>query len=225
LKETIKTIRVSGVYNMTNGNSTKRPGGGCAEAAVIAAARGLFFEYGFSRVKMEDIASRCGISKKTLYVYFSDKEELFERALLSILDEWKGKYAEVSAHGGGCGERFRRLNDFVLECYSMISRPLAADMRRFAPEAFKKVDSWREGIIFSDISALLDQAVKQGLFEKDMDPRLVLVLYHEFARNVLTPDFMARYPYTPAQARETLNRIFFGRLLTKKGSKVLGGSV
>lgn len=195
------------------------------EAGIVSAARGLFTEYGFSRVKMEDIASALGISKKTLYVHFSDKNELFERALLSILEDWKKGYAGLNSEAGGCGEKFRRLNDFVLTCYAMISRPLAADMKRFAPRAFREINAWRERIIFTDISALLEQAVKQGLFERDFDRKLVLVLYHEFALNVITPQFLARYPYTPAQARETLNRIFFGRLLTPKGSRVLGQGV
>lgn len=208
----------------TDKKTAGRPRNG-TEAGIISAARGLFAEYGFSRIKMEDIAAALGISKKTLYVHFSDKNELFERALLSILEDWKKGYAAITSEGGGCGERFRRLNDFVLTCYAMISRPLAADMKRFAPRAFREINAWRERIIFTDISALLEQAVKQGLFEKDFDRKLVLVLYHEFAVNVLTPEFLARYPYTPAQARETLNRIFFGRLLTAKGSRVLGHSV
>lgn len=195
------------------------------ETGIISAARGLFTEYGFSRIKMGDIAAALGISKKTLYVHFSDKNELFERALLSILEDWKKGYAEIDAAGGGCREKFGRLNDFVLACYAMISRPLAADMKRFAPRAFRDINAWRERIIFTDISALLEQAVKQGLFEKTCDRKLVLVLYHEFAVNVITPEFLARYPYTPAQARETLNQIFFGRLLTPKGSRILGHNV
>ncbi len=198
---------------------------GDIEAGIVSAARGLFTEYGFTRIKMEDIAAALGISKKTLYVHFSDKNELFERALLSILEDWKKGYAGIISERGGCGEKFRRLNDFALACYSRISRPLAADMKRFAPRAFRAINEWRERLIFTDISALLDQAVKQGLFEKDADKKLVLVLYHEVAVNVITPDFLSRYPYTPAQARETLNRIFFGRLLTPKGSRVLGHSV
>lgn len=195
------------------------------EAGIIRAARGLFTEYGFSRIKMEDISAALGISKKTLYVHFSDKGELFERALLSILEDWKKGYAELNAEGGGCGERFRRLNDFVLACYAMISRPLAADMKRFAPRASREMNAWRERVIFKDISALLEQAARQGLFEKGVDRELVLVLYHEIALNIMTPEFLARHPYTPAQARETLNRIFFGRLLTPKGSRILGDSV
>jgi len=196
------------------------------EAGIISAARGLFTEYGFSRIKMEDIAAALGMSKKTLYVHFSDKNELFERALLSILEEWKKGYAELKSGGGdGCGEKFRQLNDFVLTCYAMISRPLAADMKRFAPRASREMNAWRERVIFKDISALLEQAVRQGLFEKGVDRKLVLVLYHEVALNIMTPEFLARHPYTPAQARETLNRIFFGRLLTPKGSRILGQSV
>ena len=46
------------------------------KAAIIAAARELFVEYGFSRIQMDDVARKLAISKKTLYLHFRSKENL-----------------------------------------------------------------------------------------------------------------------------------------------------
>ncbi len=43
---------------------------------VYAAAEKLFGERGYEKVTMSEIAAEAGMSKKTLYVYFSDKEAL-----------------------------------------------------------------------------------------------------------------------------------------------------
>ena len=44
---------------------------------IIVSARNLFETYGYKKVSMEEIAIKTGITKKTLYSYFSSKDELF----------------------------------------------------------------------------------------------------------------------------------------------------
>ena len=52
--------------------------------ALMAAALDTFFEHGFAASRMEEIASRAGVSKGALYLYFDSKEALF-KALIEHL--------------------------------------------------------------------------------------------------------------------------------------------
>jgi AcrR family transcriptional regulator len=45
---------------------------------IVQGARAVFLERGFDAASMSDIARAAGVSKGTLYVYFADKEQLFE---------------------------------------------------------------------------------------------------------------------------------------------------
>jgi AcrR family transcriptional regulator len=45
---------------------------------LLAAALALFVERGFASTRLEDVARRAGVSKGTLYLYFTNKEELFK---------------------------------------------------------------------------------------------------------------------------------------------------
>lgn len=45
---------------------------------VIEAARELFHQFGFKKVSMDEIAAKAGVTKKTIYMYFSSKEELLK---------------------------------------------------------------------------------------------------------------------------------------------------
>jgi AcrR family transcriptional regulator len=45
---------------------------------IIDGARDVFLTQGFDAASMNDIARAAGVSKGTLYVYFANKEELFE---------------------------------------------------------------------------------------------------------------------------------------------------
>lgn len=50
-------------------------------AAILNAARTLFFEQGYAGVSMDDIAALAGVSKLTVYSHFGDKETLFAEAI------------------------------------------------------------------------------------------------------------------------------------------------
>lgn len=45
---------------------------------LLAAALDLFVERGYAATRLDDVAARAGVSKGTLYLYFTNKEELFK---------------------------------------------------------------------------------------------------------------------------------------------------
>lgn len=52
---------------------------------ILAAALALFAERGFAATRLDDVAVRAGITKGTLYLYFANKEELFEAVVRQAL--------------------------------------------------------------------------------------------------------------------------------------------
>jgi AcrR family transcriptional regulator len=54
---------------------------------IIAAARELIIEKGYSEVLLDDVAHRAGVAKGTLYLYFADKPHLYGAVMEGLLDE------------------------------------------------------------------------------------------------------------------------------------------
>jgi AcrR family transcriptional regulator len=75
---------------------------------LLEAALELFVERGFAATRLEDVAQRAGVSKGTLYLYYSGKEELFKavvrESLVPVLDKAEDL---VSNHSGDSIELFR----------------------------------------------------------------------------------------------------------------------
>ena len=63
---------------------------------VIESARELFSEYGYKRVSMDEIAKESGVTKKTIYTYFKDKNELIKFFLYEELEKMKLMTKEVN---------------------------------------------------------------------------------------------------------------------------------
>lgn len=54
---------------------------------IIETAADLFGEFGYNDVRMEDIATRAGVAKGTLYLYYKDKDDLFLALILERMDQ------------------------------------------------------------------------------------------------------------------------------------------
>lgn len=200
----------------------KRPKNTELRGRIIAVALNLYVGYGFSRIKMDDVAEKLGISKKTLYLYFPSKEALFEAALLTTLDAWKKRYAGIAGdRSKNCLLKLKELTEFISYCYSMMSKAMAEDLRRYAPKTWEAIEDWRRDMIFKHLAGLLDEGVREGYFKEDVDRELGLVLYYEFSRSVLTPDFITRYPFSAPQVSSAVSRLFFDRLLTSPGRAIM----
>jgi TetR/AcrR family transcriptional regulator len=77
-------------------------------AELLAAALDLFVEKGFAATRAEEVAKRAGVSKGTLFLYFSSKEELFKAVVRKNLStryaEW-GK--ELDTYEGSSADMLR----------------------------------------------------------------------------------------------------------------------
>ena len=73
---------------------------------LIEAALDVFVERGYAGARLDDIAQRAGVTKGTVYLYFKDKEELFEAVVratlgslltrgLAIASEFEGSSADL----------------------------------------------------------------------------------------------------------------------------------
>lgn len=75
---------------------------------LLAAALELFVEKGYAATRSEEVARRAGVSKGTLFLYFSSKEELFKAVVReNITGRFAEWYAEFEAYPGNTAEMLR----------------------------------------------------------------------------------------------------------------------
>jgi AcrR family transcriptional regulator len=65
--------------------------------AILDAALVVFAAHGFEAARLDDVAARAGVAKGTLYLYFKDKQALFETLVRSAIDPVFERIAAVSS--------------------------------------------------------------------------------------------------------------------------------
>ena len=84
---------------------------------ILEAAKTVFFEHGFQAATMEQIAREAELSKGTLYLYFSSKEELYVTVFMEGLDELNRRLRRAVEQGKGSEDRLRSLGRAYLDFY------------------------------------------------------------------------------------------------------------
>lgn len=79
-------------------------------AELMAAALDLFVERGYAATRLDDVAARAGVSKGTLYLYFSSKEELFKAVIRSGIVPLIERGERLhETHEGSAGDLLRKI--------------------------------------------------------------------------------------------------------------------
>ncbi len=136
---------------------------------IIESARKLFNKYGFKKVTMDEIAREANVTKKTVYTYFSSKEELFKYFIDEELGNMKKIVEEVEA----------KEEDFYDTVHEGIYRLLKyINSKKFLKTIFVEAEVLKNPTIIENLKVLdveVQNYIKQKL-EKAIDKGYIKVL-------------------------------------------------
>ncbi|WP_439184350.1 TetR/AcrR family transcriptional regulator [Carboxylicivirga taeanensis] len=140
---------------------------------IIQHAASLFHQYGIKSVSMEDIAREFGMSKRTLYQFVKDKNDVVE----SVLDYNLDLFAQLL--GVFHNDRFNAIEQFyqytkgIDDYFPKINPSMHFDLRKFYPALLAKADKTRQGLMHSANVANLEKGKKEGFYQSDIDSDII----------------------------------------------------
>ena len=176
---------------------------------------------GIKSVRMDDIAQRLGISKRTLYELFGDKESLLYLAMVCYFERNRRRWAELGTEAPNMLERlFLVLND-VME-HSETSSRMMDNLRKFYPEVHGRL--MREGSEKNraDFRQMLEQGIADGLFIGNIDVELAItVLYYTASAITVRKDMMLPEGISERSAFTQIVSTFFRGISTAEGARII----
>lgn len=143
---------------------------------ILTEADQLFCQYGFKSVTMDDIARHLGISKRTIYQHFTDKNEL-----VTVLLE-----AKLAAHDCSMKAYSKQANDAIHEIFlgfshinewlNTLNAKLFYDLQKYHLSAWVKFKNFKEKTLRISITKNLKRGLAEGLYRTDIDIHLLTQL-------------------------------------------------
>lgn len=183
---------------------------------VIEETSKLFLEHGIKSVRMDDIAVRLGISKRTLYEMFGDRENLITCCAKHYHDVQDAKATEMISKTSNIIEQFFLLLDFWEENEPKVN--FMNDLQRFYPAIFEKVKNCHREEGIEMLKAKLKQGVKEGFFQKNINYDFAAYVLVESINNILMrPSSYQSSNISVTQAFKYIVMCFFRGIATQEG--------
>lgn len=145
---------------------------------IIARATDMFLKLGFKSVTMDDIACDMCISKKTIYKYFSNKEQLIEEGTEIVHQNIHRLMDEVVAKNFNAIEENFEMRKMFKEMFQSFDHSPAYQLKKHYPEIYEKMMKNEIEDCHSMFSQNIVKGIEQGLYRPEIDIEAATKFYY-----------------------------------------------
>ena len=184
---------------------------------VIQVALNEFRVQGVKAVRMDDLASQIGISKRTLYEMFKDKEELLMDCLLYSNQREKERVNDIRSKSKNVLEVILGVFLYSIEMLHDTNKLFFDDIKKY-PAAYKLVQEVRNSDSEEKMT-FFRQGVEQGIFRSDINYPIVDELVKQQFNLLVNTDFFSHHPFLDVY--ESIMFTYLRGISTVEGARML----
>lgn len=140
---------------------------------IITGGEELFLQAGIKSVTMDDIARHLGMSKKTIYHFFSDKNDLVMALVKKKLDEDECQINSIIQNSSNVIEEMINMMKASEDIFSRINPIVIHDMQKYHPEAWAQFEKFKAEVLVNTLEELLSKGITQGFIRPDIDVKIL----------------------------------------------------
>jgi AcrR family transcriptional regulator len=162
---------------------------------IVEHATTLFFRNGIKSMTMSDISNEVGISKRTLYEIFRDKEDLLELCFSEHKKKADKEIAVIIDNSENVIDTLMRVHAKQLNNLWSIGRSIVHDLRKYHRELYNKLETEKIEDIYIFIP-LFNKGVEQGLIRDDTPFEILVWLLKRQFRTLLEDETVPTDKYS-----------------------------
>ncbi|NND95015.1 MAG: TetR/AcrR family transcriptional regulator [Flavobacteriales bacterium] len=147
------------------------------EKQFVSKALDVFMSYGIKAVTMDDMARHLGISKKTIYNYVKDKNDLVKKSLMCQCLSEAEYISGICTQGLNAIDEMFEISKFISGMLKGVHPSIHYDLEKYHAEAFKEVMNLHEQNIYKIMSSNLKKGIDEGLYREDLNIDVITKIY------------------------------------------------
>ncbi len=144
---------------------------------IITGVARLYNKYGIKSITMDDVARELGVSKKTLYAFFSDKSELVSDVVDHMIKEKTDFFASQKQGRENAVEELLFIFKYYLSIIKDFNPSLEFDLKKYYPKVYNRVKERKRRGIVENTLANLKRGKKEGFFRQELNEDFITRLY------------------------------------------------
>ena len=188
---------------------------------ILNRAQQLFMRNGIKSVSMDDIAADMGMSKKTLYKWFENKDQIVLAGITRHLDGVQCDCALVAGKAANAVEEMLLLSKWADEQFADVHPSIFNDMKKYHPTAWELFKSHKNTFILAQITQNLRRGMAEGLFRADLDVEVLARLNLAQIELAFDSELYPTAQFGPVRVNRVFDEHFLLGVATLKGHKLI----
>lgn len=186
---------------------------------ILDTAFSLFCQFGTRSITMDDIAQRMGVSKKTLYAHFADKDELVMHAIGRYLQQLDKECIENQEKAANAIDELFLVMKQLDMSFRNMNPIILFDLQKFHTKAYQVFQDYKNNNLQKTVRLNLERGVREGLYRNDFD--IEIMTQYRLATSMLCfqPDIFPYGKYDMSKVQCILLEHFLYGLVSPEGYK------
>jgi AcrR family transcriptional regulator len=188
---------------------------------IVEGASTLFLKYGFKSITMDDIARELGISKKTLYQFFDDKNSLVDQTVMNHILGEEAICCNLNKEVSNPLERMLLITDSFSDVKKQINQSVLFDLKKYFKPTWDRLNHFRIEFIYNQILTNIIEGKAAGYYYEDLEASLIARFYIHLIDFMLNPDNHTSMDYEIKTIHNEMMKYHLRSICTDKGLKYL----
>lgn len=144
---------------------------------IVEKSAQVFLKYGIRAVTMDDLARELGASKKTIYKYFADKDELI-RTIIEFKTQSDREICAIACNQAeNAIDEMIRISEFVSEMLQDVHSSVFFDLQKYHRDAWDIMEDHKNTFVRNQIKGNIERGIQEDVYRENSDSDILSKVY------------------------------------------------
>jgi TetR/AcrR family transcriptional regulator, cholesterol catabolism regulator len=184
-------------------------------------AHDLFMQFGVRSVTMDEIAVQMGASKKTIYQYYADKDDLVDAVMVDIITYNQNCCNKDKLSAKDAVHEVFLAMDMMQDMFQNMNPGILFELEKYYPQSFEKFKHHKYSFLYQALTENIARGIEEGLYRSDFDIDVLIKLRLETMMLPFNQMLFPKKKYSLIKVETEFTTNFLFGLATIKGHKLI----
>lgn len=188
---------------------------------LTTSAENAFMKFGIKAMSMVDVATKLGVSKKTLYKFFSGKSHLVKSVISCRCAAQIKAIASLAEASDNAIDEIIGITELIQEKMRGMHPSMLSDLEKYHPEAFAVIVQHRKYKLQDILHKNLERGQKEGVYRINFDPKLIISFHMAAIEYFANPAHLAEANLSLSEVQGEFYRYHIRGIASDSGLEIL----
>ncbi len=163
---------------------------------IVERVRDLYLRYGIKSITMDDVASNLSISKKTLYQFVSNKDELVGKVIDLEIDQINKGMDCPERDNVNAIEELLIVSKIVNQKMKEVNQSTLFDLKKYYPHHYERLTNARREKMYVNVIRNIEKGQQEGLYRNDLDLNIIARIQISRVESIVDNDILSVEEFT-----------------------------